>query len=398
MSNEERVFSSYYDTVEQVTALNTIYMGNVSNLSQWYLNLIKLHIFLFGKVILTDTQFYDSLFLRNISETDLDGLINFAAKTSSIEFRVRSNEELISKIFATGFVYSSVLNKNLRESLKSAGTIIRNNSIKFDGNSAESLLDAMETIYPFDIGQNSNFDLFKEQFIRLDNIRHKMPYLFRLWDKKGQGAQKLKNLPDVMNEYRDTLIVKTDDVDLSDENKETVIDEFKKEFPNRSLLSGLLCNNEEQKLLYQDFCTLYNYGIGCQHSATTIEPTLESKIDIVNHGEPILGFCYCSLLSNMYRILSLSWDKLANLFLEKNISLKRDAVWDAVSRGDRQNFPIRYKGLLLAIDQAIDEFDIGAVNVDGIAGYDTSTCANRYLCQFGGEDKDLAVTYILTKQ
>jgi len=396
MANEsiERVFSSRYSTVTQFNEWEKT--PNKVEFCLNYLDLFKLHALFFGKVILTDSLYFDSLFIRNMGENTLKEFIDFAEKTNTLEIRIRKN--YVVNTFSRGFWFSSITDCRLRDVLLNAGREIeKNNNIKesLKNDSVSTLIGVYETLCP-DINQMSSFVLFKDNFILLDKIRNEKKSLFKLWGEDLPNLQyspRYKGISDALddNKVRCDLIKMAEPL-LSIGKFERLKSELAQSVPKMSVLKELLDENEDQKRVFDFFHNIYFLGLGCQHYATIVE-TSNDAIVSTDAEFPKNSFSFICEKKEIEFILQLGWGELTELFLDNDISKKRDAIWNSVRRNRQEDFIECVDVFKRSIQQNRATLENNFVNNCDTIGHNTFTNSCMYRFNSNDTNKNLIVTY-----
>jgi len=331
-----RIFSDLFDTVKQKEKLNSKFDGKAKMLAEFYLDKLKIQALFLGKVIMTDAQFFDSIFLYSLSDEELYGFLKFAKENDYLEIRHRP--EPIKKMLGKQFLFSSISEEPLANAIYEIGADITD---KIKEDTAYSYFEAVEAAAGGRLdGLSEPYEIFKARLIKMDEWRlQPNQHLFIEWvnpnDYNHSGIY-YRDLPDVIKNNRELWKNYINNkISLEPDIKKAVFEELDKPRPDRSKLSKLSDGSDNYKRFFNSFSHYYNIGIGSQHLSTTVESDLEDDYVIrAGNGRYLFNekkeFDLVMLKAELDGIIHTNWNEFSKRYATDGLHKKRDELWDAV--------------------------------------------------------------------
>jgi hypothetical protein len=353
-----RIFSEAYDTVVQKDYYEKKCSGDVNSFVSDLSSKLKSDMIFFGKIVLTDAQFYDSPLLHMMNDNEFSAFKKFVQESDgAIEVRCRSNT--LPNMFAKQFRYSSVRHPGLSDALYDIGGTLSENYCNVR-NTASSLVTAIKAYGGGRLsGLESEFEEFASRLCKLDELRKDCPQAFIEWgvavDERAYTQPYFANLPAVMKEKREYLLCRLRyfaELELLEKAKiESVENELRKTsgFPNASVIKT------NAPTFFREFRHWYNIGIASQHFADSQCLFDYENLSIGNDSEHIASSneraCVLSAYGNEYEELFKSrWSDFTPHLAA--IATIRDTAWGAYKARNVKDYATAIEGIKKYVSEA----------------------------------------------
>ena len=284
---EARWYSGKYDSMKQRDC--RLACVSEDSFMRRYAATMRLEWFFTGKLVVTDAQWYDGTYFKNLcAEPDFEHFINFAEKSN---FEIKEREDYSMSMVAGGFEYSSVFDTDLSAAFDEINEELKYikksdpDQFRLIASSPVSYTDFLESFINKEYSSAMcEFDKFKNAFLRLQFIEGRKakqrPSIFSGWTNRN-------SIPDVMAMCNEKLIKSilegarelavVQPYKAYEKPLNCILDQLGKSYPQRgeivkainrlNALAGKRgVSNERFKVFLNRFNFYYNYALARQHT------------------------------------------------------------------------------------------------------------------------------------
>ncbi|MDR1914197.1 MAG: hypothetical protein LBQ68_06945, partial [Clostridiales bacterium] len=279
-----RIYSDDYSCFNQKTELKMKYGDDTVKFVSDFYTRLKIEALLLGKIVLTDSRFFDLPAFKLMKDDELLAFFDTARDNNMLEVRYRPNTKrsgLIKQMFLKKYWFESTSNQQLSNFLLNIGDELA----ALEGNGRIIIDDTIESYFrSIEIYKGaelkvirSSYENFKDRMILLEEIRTKRcKSLFVPWGERAEDlaqTPKYRDLSDVMSQNKKTMIdLFTNRVnDLDDNSKQVILKELNKPWPLLTEVKIAAAKSEKSKEFYTLFQNWYKLGIACQHFSNIVE-------------------------------------------------------------------------------------------------------------------------------
>jgi hypothetical protein len=335
-----RIFSEAYDTALQKDYFEKKHKGiaesfvdersSKKSFVDELSSKLKSDIVFYGKIVLTDAQFYDSPLLHMMSDDELSAFRGFLGESAGA-VEVRCRPHTLPRMLGKQFLYSSVRHAGLSTALYEIGATLSENDGRVKENSAAALVSALKEHNDGRLcGLESEFEEFASRLCQLDEFRTKIGGFFVEWgtsvDERMNARQDFKDLPAVMAAKREFLINELTSVSakLKDANVEAIKAELNKDYPIAAVIKVYSSAAPE---FFRTFRRWYNIGLASQHFADSpcVFDYDGENADLRDTSDPAFAITVDG--SKYEELFKSTWNDFTS-FLE-DIATARDYAWGA---------------------------------------------------------------------